>query len=159
MGEPTKGQEIALADSHGAVKAYFIIVHEPGKVPDKKRPPVPTHAGALNMLASLLHHRPSAELTLAQLTWDEDLWIEDGHAELYMACVVGGLDLPDGSIVTIRHSDRGCTVWRKAPGEKRARKFGGPYSKSTEAIGAICTNLWTEAGRRALSTGGGGDAN
>lgn len=137
---------MALEDSHGTVKDYFIIVHEPGRCPEKKRPPVPTSAGAERMLCELLHHRPTAELTLIQLTRDDDLWITDGFDELSTSALSYGLPLPDGSKAKLRLYDRrGWEIWVKRPGERRARKAAGGLGNSHDALRHVCGPIWAEA--------------
>lgn len=68
-----------------AVVKRWIIVHEPGKVPEKKRPLSQTHEGAIDFLIQLALCRPEGtEYTLAELTWDHDLWVQSGGEALAM---------------------------------------------------------------------------
>jgi hypothetical protein len=61
----------------------WIIVHEPGKVPEKKRPHPQTDDGVVDFLITLaLCRPPGTSYTLAQLTWDHDLWVSSGDEEL-----------------------------------------------------------------------------
>lgn len=144
--------KMALEDSHGSVKDYFIIVKEPNGATDKKKPPVPTTKGVERMLCELLNCRPTATLTVAQLTWNDDLWIEDGHAELSEAAIGWGLGLPNGAVATLRHYEpRGWEVWVRAPGERRARKAAGPFRSSIDGVDAICGPIWTAASKRAAA--------
>lgn len=137
---------MALKDSHGTVKDYFILVHEPGRAPDKKRPPVPTSDGAERMLCELLNCRPAARLTLARLTWDDDLWVDDGHSTLSETAISAGVSLPNGGEAKLRHYDpRGWEVWVRSPGQPRARKAAGPFHRSIEGVDAICGPIWTAA--------------
>lgn len=66
-----------------AVIKRWVIVHEPGKVPEKKRPHPQTYDGMVDFLICLaLCRPPSTSYTLAQLTWDHDLWVSSGNEEL-----------------------------------------------------------------------------
>ncbi len=142
---PTPRQAKALADSHGAVKDYFIVIHEPGRIPDLKKPPHPSREGAERMLAELLHYRPTARLTLARLTWNDDLWIDDGHETLSIAATFGSIRLPDGGEAKLRHYERGLEVWVRAKGTRYAHKAAGPFGRSLDAVGAICGPIWKQA--------------
>lgn len=56
----------------------FVILKEPGKIPEKKGPF--TSYELLNRFIDELEtHRPTAELTICELTWDLDLWVESGR--------------------------------------------------------------------------------
>lgn len=136
MSGPNYRQSLALEDSHGSVKDYFILVKEPGRALDKKRPIMPTSDGAQRMMMELLHHRPNAALTLVQLTWDDDLWVEDGRDDLAETATCGGIELPDGRIATIRFKDPGIEVWVKEAG-RRPRKSSGGHRGSHGAVDAI----------------------
>lgn len=71
------------AGDGGTVVKRWIIVHEPGKVPEKKTPHPQTDDGAMDCLISLaLCRPPGTDYTLAELTWDNDLWVSSGHEEL-----------------------------------------------------------------------------
>lgn len=68
---------------HDSVIKRWIIVREPGCVPEKKCPPHQSNLGAIAMIADLLDCRPpGTHLTLCELTWDHDLWASDGREEL-----------------------------------------------------------------------------
>lgn len=61
-----------------ATRRHWIIVHEPGRIPEKK--------GAfrfdrvLPFLRELMACRPEAtRYTVVSLTWDYDIWVESGH--------------------------------------------------------------------------------
>lgn len=61
----------------------WIIVHEPGKVPEKKHPHPQTCEGAIDFLITLaLCRSKGTRYTLVQLTWDQDLWVSEGAEEL-----------------------------------------------------------------------------
>ena len=73
----------------GAVVKQWIIVQEPGKVPEKKAPPH-TDDGAVDFLIQLALCRPEGTLyTLAELTWDNDLWVQSGGETLAMCRCAG----------------------------------------------------------------------
>ena len=75
--------EQKTTDDGGCVIKRWIIVHEPGKVPEKKNPHPQTHDGATDFLICLALCRPKGtRYTLAELTWDHDLWVQEGHEEL-----------------------------------------------------------------------------
>jgi hypothetical protein len=135
--ELTKTQQAALEDSHGTVKGYFIIFQEPRHSPDKKRPPVQTMDGAYQMLLELAHYRPSAALTLVQLTWDDDLWLEDGHAVLSERAAAFGVPTTCGGLAKLRYYDRGVELWGRLGDQKAAKRLAGPFKTSRPAIGAL----------------------
>ena len=61
----------------------WIIVHEPGKVPEKKIPHPQTCDGAADFLIALALCRPEGtRYTVARLTWDHDLWVSEGGEDL-----------------------------------------------------------------------------
>lgn len=69
-----------------AVTKRWIIVHEPGLVPEKKVPHPQSAAGEEDFLIQLALCRPEGtSYTVARLTWDHDLWVSDGGEELSIA--------------------------------------------------------------------------
>lgn len=74
---------MATEGDAGGILKRWIIVHEPGKVPEKKIPHPQTSEGALDFLISLALCRPNGtRYTLAALTWNHDLWVSEGGEEL-----------------------------------------------------------------------------
>ncbi|MBR0653442.1 hypothetical protein GXW78_27615 [Roseomonas terrae] len=74
------------ADATETVIKRWIIVHEPGMVPEKKRPHPQTSEGAEDFLIQLaLCRPPGTRYTLACLTWDHDLWVCSGEEALSMS--------------------------------------------------------------------------
>jgi hypothetical protein len=70
-------------DEGGCVVKRWIIVHEPGKVPEMKSPLMQTHDSALDFLIQLALCRPEGtRYTLAELTWNQDLWVSEGGEAL-----------------------------------------------------------------------------
>jgi hypothetical protein len=70
------------------IKRRYIIVKQPGKIPDKKRP-IQSHAGAFDMLRELRGLYPDALLLLCEITWDDDLWVSDGDEVLHLQEILG----------------------------------------------------------------------
>ncbi|MFC5356415.1 Lar family restriction alleviation protein [Azospirillum himalayense] len=68
-------------DSDDTIKKRWIIIREPGSVPVTKIPKQ-SHDGALEFLRECTAIYPAAELTLAELTWNNDLWVSDGREAL-----------------------------------------------------------------------------
>jgi len=65
---------------HSMIKAWFVAVLEPGKIPEKKRPWVNSLDGVLTLLRELIAcRREGVRLIVCQVTTDDDLWLEDGH--------------------------------------------------------------------------------
>lgn len=64
----------------------WIIVHEPGLVPELKMPPTQSAEGVLDFLIALRDCRPQGTTyTVARLTWNNDLWVNSGDEELTIA--------------------------------------------------------------------------
>ena len=81
-------------DSDGVVIKRWIIVHEPGLVPEKKRPDAQTPEGVLAFLRELIACRPEGtRYTVAELTWDHDMWVSDGHELLDIEAAMAGTDI------------------------------------------------------------------
>lgn len=75
-----RDHEQELAGSAETVVRYWIIIFEPGLVPDKKVPIPQTDAGAIDFLRKLIAlHKLETRLTLCRLTWNHDLWVDDGR--------------------------------------------------------------------------------
>lgn len=69
-----------MADSQ--IKKIWIIVHEPGHVPEKKGS-FSNDDKAEAFLRELIACRPiGTRYTVARLTWDDDLWVDDGGETL-----------------------------------------------------------------------------
>lgn len=68
-------------DADDTIKRRWIIIREPGQVPVTKIPPQ-SHDGAREFLRECAAIYPTAELTLAELTWNNDLWVSDGREAL-----------------------------------------------------------------------------
>lgn len=65
------------------IKKRWIVVREPNRVPQKKMPLPQTHEGVIAMLRELFDCRPAGtHLTVCELTWDDDLWVNDGRETL-----------------------------------------------------------------------------
>lgn len=61
-----------------ATRRHWIIVTEPGCVPEKKGGF--THDQVSSFLRELVECRPAGtDLTVVSLTWDFDLWVESGR--------------------------------------------------------------------------------
>lgn len=60
------------------VKKRWIIVRYPGKVP-KVKVPINTDSALIRMLKDLMSRYPDTQLTAVRLTWDDQLWVDDGH--------------------------------------------------------------------------------
>jgi hypothetical protein len=74
-------------DDTGSIRRRWIIVHEPGLIPEKKGP-FATDAEACDFLCQLFDCRPpGTHFTMLELTWDFDLWATSGRETLYvLAC-------------------------------------------------------------------------
>lgn len=69
-------------ENAGQIVKRWIIVHEPGRVPEKKVPPQ-TCEGTMDFLISLALCRPEGtRYTVAALTWNHDLWVSEGGEDL-----------------------------------------------------------------------------
>lgn len=64
------------------VKKGWIIIHEPGKIPDLKCPPDQSDDGLDAFLVELTKHYPTSTFTVCRLTWNDDLWVESGRCRL-----------------------------------------------------------------------------
>jgi hypothetical protein len=79
--------EMTLAG--GVVVRQWVIVQDPGMAPEKKAPPR-TDEGAVDFLIQLALCRPEGtSYTLAELTWDNDLWVQSGSEALAMCRLAG----------------------------------------------------------------------
>jgi hypothetical protein len=71
--------------SNGQVKKCFVILRDVGHIPEKKGPWL-THEHAEAFLREAIACRPATtEITYVQLTWDGDLWVEDGREYVKIA--------------------------------------------------------------------------
>ena len=82
-----EGIEAAMATAHdaggGVVVKRWIIVHEPGRIPEKKNPCPQTDDGVTDFLIALALCRPPGTCyTVAELTWDHDLLVQSGREAL-----------------------------------------------------------------------------
>lgn len=76
--EDMRAEEIAREDV-SQIKKRFVIVREPGKIPEKKVA-IGTEAHVYNFVSELYKHRaPGTTLTVAELTTYDDLWLTDGR--------------------------------------------------------------------------------
>lgn len=71
-----------FGDEHDTVCRTYIVVHEPGMVPEKKIPEQ-SNDGVSAFLIELEACRPEGtHYTVVQLIWDGDIWVHSGHAWL-----------------------------------------------------------------------------
>lgn len=71
--------------SDGQVKKRFVILRDIGRVPEKKGPWL-TPELAETFLREVIACRPATtEITYVQLTWNDDLWVEDGREYIKIA--------------------------------------------------------------------------
>lgn len=56
----------------------WIIMHEPGMVPQVKGP-MPDHDSNIAFLRELMQHNPAATFTVCEVVWNHDLWVTGGH--------------------------------------------------------------------------------
>ncbi len=68
-------------DTDDTIKRRWIIIREPGKVPVTKIPKQ-SHDGAREFLRECAAIYPTADITLAELAWNNDLWVSDGREAL-----------------------------------------------------------------------------
>jgi len=72
-------------DEHSCVSRVYIIVHEPGLIPEKKMPRQ-TDEGVTEFLVALqMHHSEDTTYTVVQLVWNGDIWVQSGSEWLDMA--------------------------------------------------------------------------
>lgn len=68
------------------VRRTWIIVNQPGCVPQKKSPPDQSAGGVETFLRELVACRPDGtKFTIVQLSHDFDLWVEDGHCQIQVS--------------------------------------------------------------------------
>lgn len=68
-----------LVGDGGCITDQFIIVRKPGCCPEVKRPGRTTK-DAMEFIGALIACRPpGTELLLCRLTWNSELWVEDGY--------------------------------------------------------------------------------
>jgi hypothetical protein len=64
-----------------STRRHWVIVREPGCVPQKKGPFLFDQVDGF--LQELVDCRPEGtQLTIVSLTWDFDVWVDDGHERL-----------------------------------------------------------------------------
>ena len=65
-------------DGGGSVLRVYIIVHQPGRIPDKKIP-TQTDLGVSEFLIQLEHCMPKGTTyTVVELVWTGDIWVKSG---------------------------------------------------------------------------------
>ncbi|KQO88934.1 hypothetical protein ASF33_20210 [Methylobacterium sp. Leaf92] len=92
------------------IKRGWIIVHEPGLIPALKIPHPQTDDSLDVMLEALTKNYPkNTKFTVACLTWNEDLWIEDGAERLAINAAMDSLTLKDWAEIDAmcEEADRG----------------------------------------------------
>jgi hypothetical protein len=63
---------------NSCTRRAYILVHEPGCVPEKKVPRQ-THEGVTEFLLALQMCRPKGtHYTVVQVVWDGDIWVDSG---------------------------------------------------------------------------------
>jgi len=68
------------------IKKRWVIVQEPGCIPQIKSPMGNDYSDALTLIRELVECRPPGTiLTLAQLTWNDELWVDSGNVESQIA--------------------------------------------------------------------------
>jgi hypothetical protein len=99
------------------VVRVWIIVKEPGRIPEKKDPPQ-TNAGVVQFLKELVERRPKGtEYVVANLTWNGDLWVESGNEVLgQYTCERCDIVVPGGPCQTAKEAKNCQTA--KAAGVK-----------------------------------------
>ena len=82
------------AEGSGATRRHWVIVKEPGRIPEKKGP---FRGDAIEpFLRELIaHHDASVDLTMISLTWDFDIWAECGRDHIAIADSLAGLSDED----------------------------------------------------------------
>src|SRR3990167_6248013 len=77
----------------GSVIDVWIIVREPNRVPEVKRPGAKGTETAEKMLREMIAHRnQETQFILVELTWNHELWVQDGRE--YLAMFDEGLEGP-----------------------------------------------------------------
>lgn len=61
------------------IKKTFIIRMTNGREPEKKVPIDQTRDGVVRMLQEMSKLDPNAKFLVAELTWDDDLWLHSGN--------------------------------------------------------------------------------
>lgn len=69
----------------GCVKRVYIIVHEPGFIPDKKIPPQTDQGVTAFLLELEICKPPGTTYTVVELVWDGDIWVQSGAEWLSVA--------------------------------------------------------------------------
>ena len=87
------------------VKKGWIIIHEPGKIPDLKRPPDQSDDGLDAFLVEAIKHYPTSTFTVCRLTWNDDLWIEDGAGRLAENAAMDSLTPEDWAEINAMHEE------------------------------------------------------
>lgn len=66
------------------IKKTWLVVRKPGCVPTVKRPDL--YPNPLDMVREILDHEPEGTtVTICHLTWNDDLWVDDGREQLNIA--------------------------------------------------------------------------
>jgi hypothetical protein len=109
-------------DDTGSIRRRWIIVHEPGLIPEKKGP-FATDAEACDFLCQLFDCRPpGTHFTMLELTWDFDLWATSGRETLYvLACAqVERMRAPSQRALRLLEPHREWQPFGKPGAENRA---------------------------------------
>lgn len=87
------------------IKKGWIVIHEPGRIPDLKRPPQQSDDGLDTFLEALTKHYPTSKFTVCRLTWNDDLWIEDGAGRLAENAAMASLTPEDWAEIDRMHGE------------------------------------------------------
>lgn len=75
------------------VRKSWVIVREPGRIPETKKPMRTDWDGVEKLIRDLIECRPEGtQLTLASLSYGYDLWVEDAREWLQMGEEMRSLD-------------------------------------------------------------------
>ena len=87
------------------IRKGWIIIHEPGRIPDLKVPHPQSDEGLDAFLGELTKLYPTSTFTVARLTWNDDLWIEDGAGRLAENAAMASLTAEDWAEIDAMHAD------------------------------------------------------
>jgi hypothetical protein len=79
----------------GGVRRAFVTIIEPGKIPSGKGPFL-TRAHLDRFVREAIAHRPEPDthIVVAELTWDDQLWVECGREMAAIDASLDGGDIP-----------------------------------------------------------------
>lgn len=81
------------AHQGNTVRKSWVIVQEPGRIPETQKPMQPSWEGLENLIRELIKCRPEGtQLTLASLSYGYDLWVEDAREWLREGEIMASLD-------------------------------------------------------------------